>query len=112
MMMISVCVGHSTFKPAGISLTTGCENPTCKFSLLPWAAARKPTPTRESFFSKPLATPSTILDSKARIVPLMALACGLSLAGSTCKNPASLLMLTRGLAARTKVPLLPLTVID
>src|SRR5512146_3283269 len=45
LITISVGVGHSTLTPAGISLTTGCEKPTCRFSLLPCAWARNPTPT-------------------------------------------------------------------
>ena len=60
--------------PAGMSLTTGCEKPICRLSFVPWACARKPTPTSVSFFSKPLDTPLTMLFTSARIVPLIALA--------------------------------------
>src|SRR3978361_1029213 len=97
--------------PAGMSLTTGCEKQICTFSLEPGAWARKPTPTSVSFFSKPLLTPLTMLLTRARIVPLMALASMLSLAGANDNTAPSLRTSTRALARRTRVPPVPLTVI-
>src|SRR4051812_5234742 len=97
--------------PAGMSLTTGCENPICRFSLAPAAWARKPTPTSVSFFSKPLPTPLTMLFTRARIVPLMALASMLSFAGANDRTAPSLRTSTSAFAWRTRVPLAPLTVI-
>src|SRR5215471_17416836 len=111
LIRISVCVGHVTVMPAGMSLTTGCEKPICRFSLAPCAWARKPTPTRVSFFSQPLLTPFTMLATSARIVPLMALASTPSLAGAKDSVEPSFLTWTRAFASRTRVPLAPLTVI-
>src|ERR1700712_824902 len=111
LIRISVCVGQVTVMPAGMSLTTGCEKPICRFSLAPAAWARKPTPTRVSFFSKPLLTPLTMLLTRARIVPLMALASMLSFAGAKDRTAPSLRISTSALAWRNRVPLAPLTVI-
>src|SRR5262245_5514769 len=111
LMMISVCVGVSHLMPVGMSLTTGCEKPICRLSFWPCACARKPTPTSVSFFSKPLATPLTMLLTSARIVPLIALACTLASTGSNVTLPPSCLTRTWFDNARDSVPLLPLTVI-
>src|ERR1700744_3510087 len=111
LITISVCVGHATVMPAGMSLTTGCEKPICRFSLAPAAWARKPTPTSVSFFSKPLLTPLTMLLTRARIVPLMALASMLSFAGAKDRTAPSLRISTSEFAVRVRVPLAPLTVI-
>src|ERR1700748_3689160 len=111
LIRISVCVGQVTVMPAGMSLTTGAEKPICRFSLPPAAWARKPTPTSVSFFSKPLPTPLTMLLTRARIVPLMALASMLSLAGANDRTAPSLRTSTSEFAARVRVPLAPLTVI-
>ena len=110
-MTISVCDGVSTFTPAGMSLDTGCEKPICRFSLEPAAWARKPTPTRLSFFSNPLVTPPTMLLTSARIVPDMASASGESLAGVNISLPSSFFTETSGLTGRTSVPSEPLTLI-
>src|SRR6187431_432132 len=111
LMMISVCVGHSTLMPAGMSFTTGCENPTCRLSLVPWAWARKPTPTRFSLRSKPLVTPLTMFATRARMVPLIASASALSLAAVKLTLPPSFLTATSGLTLRVNVPWAPLTLI-
>src|SRR6516225_12329512 len=111
LITISVCVGQLTVMPAGMSLTTGCEKPIDRFSLGPAAWARKPTPTRVSFFSKPLLTPLTMLATRARIVPLMALASMPSLAGANDTVVPSLRTSTSALTGRVRVPLAPLTVI-
>src|SRR4249920_1020330 len=110
-MTISVCVGQATFTPSGMSLATGCEKPICRFSLLPVAAARKPTPTSDSFFSKPLLTPLTMFATSARIVPDIASASTLSFAGAKFSLPSSFLIVTRALTGRTSVPSEPLTLI-
>src|SRR5437773_4171837 len=111
LMTISVCVGHSTLMPAGMSLATGCEKPICKFSLEPAAWARKPTPTRYSRFSKPLLTPLTMFATSARIVPDIASASTDSLAGTKLTLPASFFTDTSGFTARVSVPSVPLTLI-
>jgi hypothetical protein len=49
-----------------------------------------------SFFSKPLVTPCTMLATSARIVPLIASASALSLAGATFSRPPSLATATSG----------------
>src|SRR2546427_4353765 len=110
-MTISVCVGHSTLMPVGMSLATGCEKPICRFSLEPAAWARKPTPTRFSLFSKPLLTPLTMLATSARIVPDIASASTLSLAGTKLSLPPSLFTPTSAFNGRVSVPSEPLTLI-
>src|SRR5574337_518861 len=111
LITISVGVGHSTLIPAGISMTTGCENPICRLSLAPCACARYPTPTSVSFFSKPLLTPVTMFASSARIVPLIAFAAWLSSAGASFRLAPSRSIVTNACTARASVPLVPLTVI-
>src|SRR6476661_3658184 len=108
---ISVGPGVCTVMPAGISLLTACEKPTARFSLLPCAAALKPTPTRDSFFSKPLVTPSTMLFTSWRMVPLMALASRDSSAGTKDSLPSLLATFTRAFWASDSVPPAPLTLI-
>src|SRR5690606_998426 len=108
-MTISVCVGVATFTPLGIWCTTGCEKPSERFSLSPCAWARKPTPTSESFFSKPFVTPVTMLATSARMVPDMALAwlefpSGLHRSSSPSRSTA-----TFGSAARAIAPSGPFT---
>src|SRR5205814_1293179 len=83
----------------------------CRFSFWPCAWARKPTPTRVSFFSKPLLTPLTMLATRARIVPDIASASTLSLAGVNISLPPSLFTTTSALIGRTSVPSEPLTLI-
>src|SRR6202007_571161 len=63
----------------------------------------------DSFFSKPLLTPSTMLFTSWRMVPLMALASRDSLAGAKLSLPLSLLTLTRADWASDSVPPVPLT---
>src|SRR2546421_7209017 len=111
LITISVCVGVCTTMPAGMSLATGCEKPICRFSFWPCAWARKPTPTRFSFFSKPLLTPFTMFATSARIVPDMASASTDSLAGKNEILPPSLFTATSGFRARVSVPSEPLTLI-
>jgi len=71
-------------------------------SLLPWAAALYPTPTNVSFFSKPLVTPTTMLLTNWRMVPLIALASRDSLAGKKVMLAASFWMVTKALLAMCK----------
>src|SRR5688572_6339682 len=68
--------------PSGSAYEMGCEKPSVRFSLLPWAWARYPTPTRVSFFWKPSFTPFTMFATLARIVPESALAAWLSSAAA------------------------------
>merc|ERR1712230_357962 len=89
----------------------GCEKPSDRFSLSPCACARKPTPTRFSFFSKPLVTPLTMLLTRARRVPDIAFASRLSSATSKLSEPLLLTTLTFLVSGWVKEPSGPLTVI-
>src|SRR6218665_1277723 len=107
----SVGVGVVTVMPAGMSILTGCEEPTTRFSLAPAATALSPPPTRLSFFSKPLLTPSTMLLTNWRSVPLIALAWRDSLAGSKRSLPSLLVTFTSTFWGSDSVPPAPLTAI-
>src|SRR5690554_7154767 len=72
-----------------------CEKPNCKFKVLPDALARKPTPCKTNFFSKPAVTPTTILLTSERNVPARALACFSALRGAKERVLSSSLISTR-----------------
>src|SRR3569623_989659 len=111
LIRISVCDGVSHFTPCGIWCTTGCEKPSDRFNLSPCACALYPTPTKVSFFSKPLVTPLTMLLTKARSVPDMALASRLSSAAWKVSVPSWLLTFTSEDKRCDKAPNGPFTVI-
>src|ERR1700690_1964981 len=108
---ISVWVGVSTLTPTGILCTTGWEKPSDRLMPSAWAWARYPTPTRFSFFSKPLLPPWIMLASRARMVPDMALAWMLPLVGAQVSVSPSLSTRTSALGFCVRLPSGPLTVI-
>src|SRR5947207_7100081 len=108
-MTISVCVGVSAFTPSGSMCTIGCEKPSERFSLLPCACARYPTPTSARRFSKPWRTPWTMLATLARSVPESALDSLLSSAAANTTLLPSRLTVTRGPSACLSVPSGPFT---